>query len=121
MLALTGCQMINRHTEETSGRTAGRTLDDKTITQSVKHDLSAEQVYKFNNVDVRTYNGIVQLSGFVQTDDQKRRAGEIAQRVDGVVQVENNISITPSNMQPTGRENYNYNNPPPNQPANEPR
>jgi osmotically-inducible protein OsmY len=119
MLALTGCQMINRHTEETSGRTAGRTLDDATITSTVKDKLKSEQVYKFNNVDVTTFDGVVQLSGFVNTDDQKRRAGELAQQVDGVTQVDNNISLKPSgNLQPTGNENYNYNNPPP---ANQPR
>lgn len=118
MLALTGCQMINRHTEATSGRTAGRTLDDKTITSAVKDKLKAEQVYKFNNVDVTTFDGVVQLSGFVNTDEQKRRAGELAQQVDGVTQVDNNISLKPSgNLQPTGNENYN--NPPPNPPPNQ--
>lgn len=119
MLALTGCEMINRHTEETSGRTAGRTFDDKTITQEVKHQLAAEPVYKFNSVDVTTFDGVVQLSGFVDTDAQKHRAGEIAQHVDGVAQVDNNISLKP-NMEPTGRDNvnYNYNN---NQPQNQSR
>lgn len=118
MLVLTGCQMINRHTEETSGRTAGRTLDDKTITQAVEHKLKTEQVYKFNEVSVNTFDGVVQLSGFVNTDEQKHRAGELAQQVDGVTQVENNISLKPSgNLQPTGNGSYNYQpqNPPPNQ------
>ena len=122
MLALTGCEMINRHTEETSGRTAGQTLDDKTISQEVRHQLAAEQVYKFNGVDVTTFGGVVQLSGFVDTDEQKHRAGEIAQRVDGVAQVQNNISLKPNNMAPTGRDNVNYNyNNNVNQPANQPR
>jgi hyperosmotically inducible periplasmic protein len=122
MLALTGCQMINRHTEETSGRTAGRTLDDATITSAVKDKLKDEPVYKFNDVNVNTFAGVVQLSGFVNTDGQKRRAGELAQQVDGVSQVENNISLKPSgNLQPTGNQNYNYNNEPQNQPANQPR
>ena len=124
MLALTGCEMMNRHTEESSGRTAGRTLDDKTITREVKDQLADEPVYKFNSVDVTTFNGVVQLSGFVDTDQQKHRAGEIAQRVDGVTQVDNNISLKP-NMAPTGHDNVNYNydnnNNPQNQPANQPR
>ena len=116
MLALTGCEMLQHHNEN-SERTAGRTLDDKTITETVKHDLNREPVYKFSDVDVKTFNGVVQLSGFVTTDDQKRRAGEIAQGVEGVAQVENNITLKPyGNLQPTSRPNE-MNNPPANQPA----
>src|SRR5579862_7688502 len=76
MLALTGCEMMHH---DTSDRTAGRALDDRTITENVKHDLDQEPVYKFTDVDVKTFDGVVQLSGFVNTDGQKRRAGEIAQ------------------------------------------
>ena len=46
----------------------------------------------------------MQLSGFVDTDEQKRRAGDIAKQAEGVTQVVNNISLKPAgNMQPTGR------------------
>jgi hyperosmotically inducible protein len=100
LLALTGCEMFNHHEGD---RTAGRTLDDKTITATVQHDLNREPVYKFSGVDVKTYNGVVQLSGFVDTDEQKQRAGEIAQRSEGVTQVVNNITLKPNNgMTPTG-------------------
>jgi len=114
LLALTGCEMMHH---DTSDRTAGRALDDKTITENVKHDLNREPVYKFTDVDVKTFDGVVQLSGFVNTDEQKRRAGEIAQNEQGVAQVENNISLKASNgnLPPTGGQyNNNYNN---NQPA----
>ncbi len=116
MMALTGCEMMQHH-NETADRTAGRALDDKTITEAVKHDLNQEPVYKFSDVDVRAFNGTVQLSGFVNTDEQKRRAGEIAQRVYGVTQVENNISLKQSNLEPTSRP-YDQNNPPQANPAN---
>jgi hyperosmotically inducible periplasmic protein len=87
------------------GRSAGRVLDDKTISCSVKNKLSSAPVYKFSGVDVKTYNGVVQLSGFVAAQDQKQRAGEIAQSVDGVSKVENQITVqAPPNM-PTGRDN----------------
>lgn len=117
MFALTGCQMMNHGS---SDRTAGRELDDKTITENVKHNLDNEPVYKFTDVDVKTFAGVVQLSGFVNTDEQKNRAGQIAQQVQGVMQVDNNITLKPQsqNMAPTGRDyNNNYNN---NQPANPP-
>jgi osmotically-inducible protein OsmY len=112
MIALTGCEMMNHHND--SDRTAGRALDDKTITASVQHDLNREPVYKFNDVDVKTFDGVVQLSGFVETSQQKDRAGDIAKRVEGVSQVVNNITLKPSdnnNLEPTGRtSDYNNNN-----------
>ncbi|HXS68992.1 MAG TPA: BON domain-containing protein [Candidatus Polarisedimenticolia bacterium] len=116
VVALTGCEMLNHHNEE-SDRTAGRALDDKTITAAVEHDLNREPVYKFNSVDVKTFDGVVQLSGFVDTQDQKQRAGDIARNEQGVTQVVNNISLKPqgNNMAPTGHptgydNNYNNNN-----------
>lgn len=113
MIALTGCEMMQHHNEE-SDRTAGRTLDDKTITSAVEHDLNREPVYKFTDVDVKTFDGVVQLSGFVDTQEQKDRAGDIAKREYGVTQVVNNITLKPDNqnLAPTGRpdNNNNYNN-----------
>lgn len=109
MFALTGCEMLNHHSGD---RTMGRTLDDKTITSTVKHDLNREPVYKFGEVDVKTYDGVVQLSGFVDTEDQKHRAGDIARQAEGVTQVVNNITLKPqqqNNLQPTGRP-YDSNN-----------
>jgi osmotically-inducible protein OsmY len=108
--ALTGCEMLNHHSGD---RTMGRALDDKTITATVKHDLNREPVYKFSGIDVRTYDGVVQLSGFVDTDEQKQRAGDIARQSEGVLQVVNNITLKPNgNLQPTGRpgEPYRDNN-----------
>lgn len=114
VMALTGCEMLSRHNAE-SDRTAGRALDDKTVTASVRHDLDREPVYKFNSVDVKTFDGVVQLSGFVDSDQQKHRAEEVARHSEGVTQVVNNITLKPENntMAPTGRPNdynNNYNN-----------
>jgi len=106
MFALTGCEMMNHHSGD---RTAGRALDDKTITATVQHDLNREPVYKFDSVDVKTYDGVVQLSGFVDTEDQKRKAGDIAKQAEGVTQVVNNISLKPAgNLQPTSRPGDAY-------------
>ena len=113
VVALTGCEALSNHNAE-SDRTAGRALDDKTITETVQHDLNREPVYKFNGVDVKTFDGIVQLSGFVDTRDQKQRAGDIAKQVQGVAQVVNNITLKPNgdnDLTPTGHPaNYNSNN-----------
>lgn len=100
LTGLTGCESWRSH--ETGERTAGRMVDDHRITADVQRDLKAEPVYKFGDVDVKTFNGVVQLSGFVNTDEQKRRAGEIAQKEPGVAQVVNNITLKPE-VTPTGR------------------
>jgi len=119
ILALTGCESMNHHNAE-SDRSAGRALDDKTITEAVKDDLNREPVYKFNGVDVKTFSGVVQLSGFVDTNEQKQRAAEIAQREPGVAQVVNNITLKPANnLTPTSRQQnwQNENNQQQSQPA----
>jgi hyperosmotically inducible protein len=86
-------------------------VDDHKITAQIKSDLNHEPTYKFNDVDVKTFNGVVQLSGFVNTEDQKRRAAEIAQSVPGVAQVQNAISLkAEAPPSPTG-SSYGTNNP----------
>jgi len=99
--SLTGCQTWGHRGD--GERTAGRMVDDAKITADVQHDLKVEPVYKFSDVDVKTFNGVVQLSGFVTTDEQKSRAGEIAQQTPGVSQVVNNITMKPQ-VTPTGRD-----------------
>jgi osmotically-inducible protein OsmY len=109
VLGLTGCESY--HNRGSGDRSEGRMVDDHRITAQIKSDLNHEPVYKFNDVDVKTFNGVVQLSGFVNSEDQKRRAAEIAQSVPGVAQVQNAISLkrefAPS---PTGTT-YGTNNP----------
>lgn len=94
---LTGC-----HTE---GRSAGTYIDDRLVSSRVKSALDDAQVYKFPNVDVSSFNGTVQLNGFVETKAQKKDAGDIAANVQGVKQLVNNITVQPSPMTPTGRPN----------------
>ena len=101
VLALTGCQTGS---SDSSDRSAGRALDDKMITETVKEKLREEPVYKFSDVDVKTFGGVVQLSGFVNTQDQKQRAAELAREVQGVTQVVDNITLKP-NLTPTGAPN----------------
>jgi BON domain-containing protein len=86
---LTGCASDR-------GRTTGRQLDDYRVSNRVKSTLSHSPVYKFPNVRVTTYDGVVQLSGFVYKEEQKTEATELARRVPGVVEVINNISMVPA-------------------------
>jgi hyperosmotically inducible protein len=92
---LTGC-----HTE---GRSAGTYLDDRVVSSKVKGALDKAPIYKYPNVDVSSFNGTVQLNGFVQSRAQKDDAGQIASQVEGVKQLINNITVQPSPVSPTGR------------------
>jgi osmotically-inducible protein OsmY len=47
------------------------------------------------DINVTTYRGVVQLSGFVQDDNQVRRAGELARSVEGVRQLYNDLRVAP--------------------------
>lgn len=97
-LVVTGCA-----TQGDDNRTAGRVVDDNAITRDIESSLRSEPVYKFGDVDVKTYNGVVQLSGFVTTDEQKQRAAQIAQESPGVNQVVNALTLKPE-LTPTGRQ-----------------
>jgi len=74
-------------------RTTGQYIDDKTLAYHVSSALHDDAEYKFSGVDVKSFRGNVQLSGFVATQEQKDRAGDIAKHIDGVRSVENNITV----------------------------
>ncbi|HKQ37196.1 MAG TPA: BON domain-containing protein [Verrucomicrobiae bacterium] len=76
-------------------RSSGRVMDDRMVTGRVKTALNRSPVYKFPQVDVSTYNGVVQLSGFVHREEQKAVASEMARSIDGVREVINSIAIAP--------------------------
>jgi osmotically-inducible protein OsmY len=104
LTSLTGCSTWREHTTmATNDRSAGRVVDDKKITADIKAGLRSEPTYKFTDVDVKTFDGVVQLSGFVNSPDQKQRAAQIAQQMQGVTQVQNNILLKPQSPTPTGR------------------
>ena len=84
---VTGCAGDRYH------QSTGEDIDDHAITIRVKEALRNNAEYKFNGVDVDTFKGTVQLSGWVNTRDQKSQAGDIARTVAGVKDLDNNISI----------------------------
>jgi osmotically-inducible protein OsmY len=73
----------------------GEYINDAGITTKVKTALFAESELKGMPVSVETYRGVVQLSGFVNAEDDIRRAGEIASGVTGVKSVINNLAVKP--------------------------
>lgn len=87
---LTACAG-NSHTQST-----GERIDDNADSSRVRKALSADTQYKYGDVTVQTFKGVVQLSGFVNSRDQKNRAGDLAKGVEGVKEVENNITVKES-------------------------
>jgi hyperosmotically inducible periplasmic protein len=71
----------------------GQNVDDKTLTKNILNALGSNPDYKFEEVNAIAYNGTVQLSGFVNTAEQKSKAGEIAKQVYGVQDIVNNITV----------------------------
>lgn len=74
-------------------RSTGMYIDDKALTAKVKTDLFADPEVKGSEVKIETWGGKVQLAGFVDTQHQKDRAGEIARRVNGVQWVKNDLVV----------------------------
>jgi len=74
-------------------RSTGAYLDDKAVSARIKSELLADPVVKGTQVRVRSYEGKVQLSGFVDNDDQKNRAADLARRSKGVQWVKNDLIV----------------------------
>jgi len=74
-------------------RSTGESIDDRATTSRVKSALGDDTRYKYTGVNVTTFKGKVQLSGFVDSGDQKSKAADIAKQVAGVKDVENNITV----------------------------
>ena len=72
-------------------RSGSEVIDDATITTKVKAALLAEKDVKSFDIKVETFNGTVQLSGFVDSQSQIDKAVEVAASVNGVQQVKNNL------------------------------
>jgi osmotically-inducible protein OsmY len=89
VIAVTGCAGNQNE------RSTGQYIDDKSLTLRVHNALADNADYKFGDVNVAVNRGIVQLSGWVDTRDQKAKADEIAKGVQGVNTVEDNITVKP--------------------------
>jgi len=71
----------------------GQYVDDTVITAKVKSALLGDETVKSFAIKVETLKGVVQLSGFVDTADQKLTAGRDAGAVKGVQDVANNLIV----------------------------
>ena len=91
LLGVTGCATGSRYEQST-----GERVEDRDTSSRVRAALGEDTQYKYGAVNVETFKGTVQLSGFVNSRDQKNRAGDLAKNVPGVKQVANNITVQES-------------------------
>jgi len=71
----------------------GEYIDDSVITTKVKTLFAGDDFIKSFQISVETYQGTVQLSGFVNDQRAADKAGEIAKGVKGVKSVKNNLIV----------------------------
>ena len=71
----------------------GEYIDDTVITAKVKASIFNEPTLKASEINVETFKGDVQLSGFVANPQDAQKAVEIARGVKGVTSVKNDVRI----------------------------
>ena len=71
----------------------GQFVDDSVITTKVKAAILEEPSLKTLQISVETFKGVVQLSGFVDSAQSVKKAGEVAGQVAGVISVKNDLTV----------------------------
>ena len=89
MLIATFAACASTRTRESTGEY----VDDSVITTKVKSLLAADDFLKSFQISVETYQGTVQLSGFVNSQKAVDKAGEIVRSVKGVKSIKNNLIV----------------------------
>lgn len=81
---------------------ATRTMDDTSITTTVKSKLAADTDTSAIRIGVETNSGVVTLSGEVPTATEKSKAEQLAKNTEGVTRVVNNIMVSPPKTESPG-------------------
>jgi len=77
-----------------AARTVGQIIDDAGITASVTTKLAAERLSNLYKIDVNVYEGVVTLTGTVDTPERRDRLVQLASGANGVKRVVNNITVS---------------------------
>ncbi len=87
LTALAGCASTQKQ------ESTGQYVDDTAITTKVKAAIFNDPMLKSAEINVETFKGRVQLSGFVSSRDRIDRAVVVAQGVSGVTSVANDMRV----------------------------
>jgi len=82
-----GCASTSKH------EGSGEYVDDSVITTKVKAAIFNEPTLKSAEINVETFKGVVQLSGFVNSQSDINKAVEVARDVKGVTSVKNDMRL----------------------------
>jgi osmotically-inducible protein OsmY len=74
----------------------GEYIDDSVITTKVKAAVLNEPTLKSSEINVETFKGVVQLSGFVNSKEDIEKAVEVTSAVKGVSSVKNDMHVKPN-------------------------
>lgn len=85
--SLAGCAGGTKH------ESTGEYLDDSVLTTKVKTSILGDSKLKLLQINVETYKGVVQLSGFVDSKNAAERAVELTRTVSGVKSVNNSLIV----------------------------
>jgi len=99
MVTLAGACAATPTRESTGGY-----FDDSTITAKVKSNLAQDPKVSATDVHVKTYKGVVDLSGFVNSRQEITEARIVADQVEGVKSVHDNLIVKGAVAPPTGTE-----------------
>ena len=87
LVSVVGCASSTKH------EGTGEYIDDSVITTKVKAAIFNEPSLKVSEINVETFKGVVQLSGFVHTASDIPKAVEVTRGVKGVVSVKNDLRL----------------------------
>lgn len=79
--------------QATSGETVMQTMTNASMTAAIQRKLTIDRLSNFSRVEVEAEQGVVYLSGIVQTPEQRMRAEELAKQVKGVMRVDNDLHV----------------------------
>jgi osmotically-inducible protein OsmY len=87
---LAGCAGYDR---DEGGRTTGEVTDDTAIQAVLKSHLVDDQLIRGWRIDTEVYKGVITLRGSVRSEEERRRALEIARGINGVRDVKDELVI----------------------------
>lgn len=89
LIVMGGCTVMRDQS------TVGQAVDDTAITTQVKARFAESPVVSALAINVETFHGTVQLSGFAKSDSERNTAESIARKVPNVKAVKNDIVVRP--------------------------
>jgi osmotically-inducible protein OsmY len=93
LAAMIGSTMIVGCSSTPAQQSAGEAIDDGVVTAKVKAKLIEDPVTKSHQINVETFKGNVQLSGFVETEQARSRALQLAKGTAGVKNVKDALEV----------------------------